>query len=354
MTAIVKSIQRVSITIAAGATTGTASINAVTMASASEHFSGCTVANTSFNPSTDRAAVYLSSTTQLTAVRNTSDASNAIVVYATVIDWVPSAIASIQRGTITMTGTASATASLTFTLTNAALQCNGLTTTYTSSNPDNSFGQVALTSGTVTASRGSTANNMTMYYCLVEFASGILNSNTQQGAVSGTSTSQTATISAITMAQTMLFYGGCKYTGGAGTTPVVDLQLQLTSTTQVTGTAGTSVSGTMSAPFSVIEFKSASIKSLQRGLISMSTAQTSNTATITSVNTAATIANYLNFWNSGTASNTYDIKAATIQLTNATTITSNRHGTSSTTDSVSYEAIEFVPFKASGNMLMCF
>ncbi len=356
MAGIVKSVQQVAVTIAAGQTSGTANITAVTMASASEHYSGHLVNQTTYNSATDLAGVALTSSTQVTATRNTSDASNALTVYVTVIDWKPSAITSIQRGTITLTGASSNTASLTFTLANSAVQFNGLTTTYTGNNPNNYYGTLDLTSGTITASRGGTTNNMTVYYCLVEFASGVLNSNTQQGVCSGTAATVNTTISSVTLAQTMLFYGGWKYTAGSSTADSQQRHIQLTTTTNVAGVQTGSSGGTASASFCVVEFKAADITSVNRGIITIATSGTTAAATITAVNTSLTIANHLGCDPAGASTNNGSVKRLTTVLTNTTTVTNTRQNSASFTDPGSWEAIEFVvaPATANGNMFLVF
>ena len=79
------------------------------------------------------------------------------------------------------------------------------------------------------------------------------------------------------------------------------------------------------------------IKSIQRGTISISGA-TSNTATISSVDTTKSVLRHLG---QSTSSSSYTDRAlARIYLTNGTTITADR-GSSTNSTTVSYEVVEY-------------
>jgi hypothetical protein len=82
---------------------------------------------------------------------------------------------------------------------------------------------------------------------------------------------------------------------------------------------------------------SSPIKSIQRGTISIAGANTSNTATITAVDTAKTMLNWLGHTADG------DIGLRVLMqlvLTNSTTVTATRQYNSGATV-ISFEAIEF-------------
>lgn len=341
---MVTSVEQVTITIAAGQTSGTATlVTAVNTSYASEHYSGHNIANTSFNPANGLCGIQLTDGSTVTAFRNTSDASFALTVQAIVIAWNPSKIKSIQRGTITMTAATSNTASLTFALTNSVVQYNGLTTTYTSNNPSMYYGGLTLTSGTVTADRGGTSNNMTVYYCLIEFASGVLNSSTQQAKPSYTgSTTGTSTITAVTTGQTMLINGGWYLTGGSATADVYRPYLALTDGTTITSTMSTTSGSTTSNPVGVVEFKASDIKTLNRGTITMGAGTASNTASITAVNLAKTIPNYLGNNTTGSGVNDESRKIANLTLPNSTTPTTARTNSTSVITVTGWETIEFI------------
>lgn len=81
-----------------------------------------------------------------------------------------------------------------------------------------------------------------------------------------------------------------------------------------------------------------SIKSIQRGTITIAHPATSNTATVTAVDTAKSLLRLL-----GALSNVDDVRAlAHIALTNSTTITATRSTSSSGWSTVvSYELVEY-------------
>lgn len=78
------------------------------------------------------------------------------------------------------------------------------------------------------------------------------------------------------------------------------------------------------------------IKSIQRGTIAITSTNQTNTATITSVDTAKSILIHLGQKSGGSDSS----QVAYLELTDATTVTASREGTSSTL-TVSYEVVEY-------------
>ena len=79
------------------------------------------------------------------------------------------------------------------------------------------------------------------------------------------------------------------------------------------------------------------IKSIQRGVITITSGQTTATATISSVTTGKTM---LNFLGSRRASSSSENHNCTLTLTNATTVTARRDGTLQDAY-VGFEVIEF-------------
>lgn len=85
---------------------------------------------------------------------------------------------------------------------------------------------------------------------------------------------------------------------------------------------------------------SSKIKSIQRGTISMTGSATSGTATITSVDTTKSELRFMGSSNTDTITDTTAISR--VVLTNATTVTANRSGTSPTgTTVVGFEVTEW-------------
>lgn len=87
---------------------------------------------------------------------------------------------------------------------------------------------------------------------------------------------------------------------------------------------------------------SARIKSIQRGTIAIAGGATSNTATITSVDTANTRLVFLGILDAS-GDTTPDIVACRIALTNATTVTATVNTVGAGNRTVSYEVVEYFP-----------
>lgn len=89
----------------------------------------------------------------------------------------------------------------------------------------------------------------------------------------------------------------------------------------------------------------AGVQSVQRGTITIGAAATSNTATITTVDTTRSVVHLLGFSATGSSGTEWRDYACRIALTNATTVTATR-ATATEVDSVlvvSYEVVQFNP-----------
>lgn len=150
--------------------------------------------------------------------------------------------------------------------------------------------------------------------------------------------SNTATISSVDVTNSVLGFHG--FTINASTAlPSFFPRLDLTNATTVTATSNNNGSNTRPVGYSVIEFYSGVLRSVQRGTVTLN-GVTSNTATITSVGTTKTRATLNGFsFNSG---GTNDISFyPRVALTAATTITVTA-GTAPSVDIIaSYQAEEY-------------
>lgn len=79
------------------------------------------------------------------------------------------------------------------------------------------------------------------------------------------------------------------------------------------------------------------IKSIQRGTVSITQPATSNTATITAVDTSKALLSFLGINSDGTNFG----YGARIVLTNATTITMTKSGNDTNSNVISYEVVEY-------------
>lgn len=346
---LITKVQSVSITIATGSTTGTASITSVNTALSAVFFNGQTTNDTAANSiNTDIAGVTLTNATTVTATRGASSGSFTVTVNATVVTFAASAISNIQQGTITMTGAVTSnTATITsVTTTDSCCLCNGFTI---SANAATGFcaSKVVLTNATtVTATRAAASGTAVAYYTIITFASGVLNSSTQTGSINiaNGGSSNTATITAVTASQSMVIWGGFNSADGVNSLWSDSVYLALTNGTTVTATANSTVSGSTGTtiPFTIVEFKSANIRSVNRGTITIATSSASNTASITAVNTSYAIPNFTGF-SSGNAGGGVigNISLTSLVLTNSTTVTAARNASSASfTTNTGWEIIE--------------
>lgn len=156
---------------------------------------------------------------------------------------------------------------------------------------------------------------------------------------SGTGTTATASISAVNTTYASVHFLGRGGSNNSSTNYPQDCpRLSITSSTQVTCNTNTAyASDTGEVGFCVIEWHPNAVQSVQRGTITLS-AVTSNTATISSVNTANTIVLYGG--ESVTSNTSIATSCSYVDLASATTVRATRN-TGTGTNTVSYSAVEF-------------
>jgi alanine racemase len=167
--------------------------------------------------------------------------------------------------------------------------------------------------------------------------------------IAGGSKTGTATISAVDMSRSVIMLSG--YNGANdSSTP---MHAVLTNTTTVTATKTFTTGSTVVLKGFVLTYPVGIIKSIQRGIIPMTNAQTSRSTTVTSVNTAKSVLSHLgqitDLTNTGSGTtNALASSNAHIALTSATNIDAVRTATASSggtpannTCDISYELIEF-------------
>lgn len=338
-------IQQVSITIASGSLTGTATITAVG-SGAFWTWQGLAPVESGAQENDSNAVITISGTT-VTATRGATGTTKSLIVNVTVTDGDTTNLTkSVQTGTIDITLTnTTGTATIT-SVTNANTGVFYLGESSATSLANDPLFQTTLTlSGTtLTATRGSgsTTSTVTTGYCVFEAQGAALNSSTQAVTFGNASsaTSTTSAITSVTTANTMLTYAGQRIQSGATSANQVQAYLNLSAATTVSIVRNTGSVFTNVGAVTVMEFKAALLaQNIQRGTISLAAA-TSNTATITSSPVAQTLANWIHNNTSATtldgATNFYKITQ-----TNATTLTMSVN--SSATGVGSYEAINFNP-----------
>lgn len=321
-----------------GAASNTATISAVTTSRAH------VVRNSWQNPAgsdsrSDWVRVALTSTTLATASRDGTTGN--IIAYGSVLEWDASAIQSIQTGTISIgTSATSNTATISSVTKNNAvaifLGCEapaGGSTTHQYYDA-----RVALTNGTtVTATVASALSTTvrTVGFVVVEWVSGVLQQAVQHLSLSTTTTSSAHTVTAVTIANSILFHNGNTGTDENGN----KTKLSLTTTTNVQADKAVSVTTPVEA--ALVEFVSGKITAQHN--LSQQHAQNDQTkdGTITSVDRTRAFINFAGYWTNGDEPDEARIGLA---FTSDTNVRSYRGGasTSASTDTsnVGYQVIE--------------
>lgn len=338
-TKYINSVQNVSITIASGATTGTASVSAAVGTFFPMYQGNTTSATTSGAQSF--AMITISGTT-VTATRTTSS-TNTCTVNAIIVDATANLVTSVQTGTIAVTSGTSGTATISaVTLANSVVYLCGNTSGSTTFNDGRNSPTLVLTNTTTVTSTVRTLSvSCTASFVVINFNASALNQAKQAFSKSWTNSaiSSTQTITSVNVNNAMLFFAGCD--NDANETNTTDRQTALiTSATVVTVTTGVANSdAAIVCNFSVVEFVSGVLSQVaQRGTIATAAA-TSNTATITSASVTKTILNYTGFRSATTAVTTYATILPRITQTSVTVVTENLNSAGSVT--VAYEALTF-------------
>lgn len=332
-TTYVNSIQHGTITIASGASSNTATINAVGSL-AWVVFEGFTCSSATSQSAIIAPRISLANTTTVSAARNSSDAST-ITVHFAVIDATSLLVESVEQGTVLFTATTSASTNLSnsYDLTRTAVFYLGDISSDTSAVPARRCNVRMAAVDTVTATSNS-SHTGTCGYVVVQFKAAAIQS-IQQFNDSYTSLLATdpKTISAVTMANTMIAWGGIN-TGGSGY-----YTTQLTSTTNINFIRIQTSSAARIPVITVIEFVAGVLNSVQRGTISLANA-TSNTASITAVSATKALCNFVGY--NSTSTDTVDKMYQRVTLTNTTTVTASINTNSASAKAIAYEIAEFL------------
>jgi len=161
----------------------------------------------------------------------------------------------------------------------------------------------------------------------------------QQGtiAIGHGSTSNTATITSVDLANSFVVWGGWNYSNTSNTSDNFMANVVLTNATTVTA-ARVGSTFTVTVSYTVVEFVPGVTRSIQRGTITLGGGQASLTATITEVNTAKTFLSCGS--NNDSSGANGDSAFGKLALTNGTTITASR-AASTAGIIVAYSAVEF-------------
>lgn len=344
MTNYINSIQKISITIAANATSATATVSAPT-GTYFLIYSGQSTTDTA-QTADDQCygRIELTNSTTITAYRGVTSTTNSVTINANLIDATSNLINSVQSGTITIGAAATSNTASISAVTNAntAIAYLGSTSTNGGITGQNTACMVSLSGTTVTAQRAASTNTATAGYIVIEFQGAALNSATQPFNISyATLASTTQTITSVNVNNTMLIFGGAI---AVATWPSRVFQKGvLTNATTITVSHGTAIAAQKNYCVTVVEFAGGVLNSnAQRSTFPVA-ATGGVTQTITSVNPTYSICNFLGASNAQAAAPLAMALYPYLALTNATTITATVDLATSTT-TPSYEIIEFPAF----------
>lgn len=219
----------------------------------------------------------------------------------------------------------------------------GLNSAFTTAGHSSNASRLDLTNPTtVTATRNTSASHSILLRgCVLEFEPWAVQS-VQQGTVTvaAGATSGTATINAVDPSRSVVFRLGSTINSTTTSPANSYVALDLTNATTVTGTRG-STSGDVITGYCVVEFAPGVVKSVQPLTVTSSSAGATDTGTLSP---AVDTRNTFLVWggvsmNNATETN-YFYKA---ELTNPTTVTLTRNGTSSTSRTARLTAVELSP-----------
>jgi hypothetical protein len=342
-TSYISSIQKVSITISSGNTTGTATITSVDTSLSFLTWGGFNAASTATDVDDTIPYIELTNATTITATI-AATGSHDVVIECCVIEGTSDLISSIQTGTITL-GTSVANNTATVTSVNTSYS----SVSYLGNISDRpglyyatDFAVVGLTnSTTVTASRGLASGTYvnTVSFQLIEFNSSAIDSIQQETInLTGTNTSDTHSITSVSMSNSLVIYRG--NTSSTNTYTASATRGELTASDTITLTRGASSSITRYMRLTVVEFVSAVMNSVQRDTIDLTGSGGTQDDTITSVDTNNTAVQQVGMMNTSGAD--WGDIFNSCSLNSATVVRATRGDTSTTNDAgCAHEAWEF-------------
>ena len=334
------SVQQVTLTIAGGATTGTATISSVgslAFIGAVSHSTGDTSTS---SYTTEVPRVFLTNSTTVTATRIASSSQPLIVTFP-VFDPTSNLVDTIQTGATSIaSGATTATSAITAVdLTRSVVFFNGQRTNQ-STHATGVIGSVELTnSTTVTGTVGAAVvtSSTSIAWTVVQFkAAAIKSLQSLNATYSNSNTFNVLTLGiAVTVANTMTVYGGQNSSTDSYTTFMSwgNVDSPTTYKYRRIGNSGNSyqVKGAL------IEFVPGVLNSLQAGSILLS-ATASATATINGVDATKSAANFTGMDTSATSpAETF----TSLALTNGTTLTAAKATAGTAASTVGYQVVAF-------------
>jgi len=342
---LIRSIQEVTITIAASSTSNTATINAINTGKSFVMFNGMNSNNTgTTNPANAFAYLEITNGTTITATRS-DGTTNTLTVYGVVVEFVSDAVISMQTGTIVLGSTVTSnTATISSVDTaNAFVVYGGLLNTTTGASSARAIlTMIDLTDATtVTATRNLGTDSTTVAYTVVELRPNIIKLVQKiSQAVADTALTIDTTITAVVLNNSMIIENG-QITGSANFANTNMYRQSLTSTTnhryERVGTASTS----RTLKSTVVEFEAGYIRAKTTGQTTLTTSDTQIDTSVTMTDRNKVMVNYNGRTNSTTTSTWASIHLGVLS-TSTTNVRSIRNAVGTIQLTTAFEMIEFI------------
>lgn len=342
MVGLVKSVQQVQITLGAGVASANLTIGAVDATKTALFYQGVS-STTSNSALSEEAAVSITLVNGTTVSASRGATGDTVTVSFMVVEFMPSAINSVQYGTISIAAAAtSGTATISTVGSLAFVLFLGATCTSTGQLQSSTRTAVALTNSTTVTAFANGAANMTIGYVVIDPTSALVASVQQLNHLESltTTTSYSDTITSVDTTRSMILRNGIVAVSGVAAS--IEHTIVLTNATTVTMTRNGAGAIVRTMYYTVVQFQAAAMGGVaaQRGTMKIAAATSSNTATVTSVDTSRAVAN----WN-GFLSNAFTNEqngASFISLTNGSTITANQStGATTAAPTSAYELVMF-------------
>jgi len=354
---LISSIQYVEVMTGPGVTVGSASITAVDLSRSVIIMGHNPLGSTNVGVDDEDlvnntvSTVEFNGTTQLIANRQTAGPFDCpITSSAWVVEFNTGKVTSIQRGRLVISSsnlTGTYTLSSSVDTSKAVILNNGHRGSGAETSADIGYLAQILTfhdSSTIRGNRGiATTNDSACQFTVVEFASGVLNS-VQRVTVtgSGAGTTSTVTISSVDTSQSICLPSGMLCNEAVFNSNADSLGYTLSNSTTVSAIHNTAGAGTAMAA-TITEFAAGTIKSVQRGTITLPNTAGSSTATATvnSVDTTKSIVICTGASGLSSGNLSYIDELPSVRLLNSTTVQAFRGAGIDRQCVVQYELIEF-------------
>lgn len=344
---LITSKETFSITVANGASSNTATITSVDKSLSLATLNWTRGAITVDDLNDNYFNVVLTDATTVTATRSATTGASDMITIGEVLTFDSTFVKEVHHGTVTTSGTSTASSSFNATKANCAVVFLGVSTPDTADSYDRSHPTLSITgvdtAVTVTATKTDGATNIIVSFAIIEFqTSAITSINEEKMDMIATELTATATITAVTAANTMCLWGGWQSDQIGAVYDSAACSVKLDSTTQVSVTRGAST-GACSGVVTVVEFSSSVFTSIERLQTTMGSGETTTDVTLgtTLTDTDTAFINYLGF---NLLDASQDVNPAqqfaTIEILSTTTIRIIRNTARDNALTVSYEVVQ--------------